>query len=105
MMSADRPLPHDAPSPAGEDELDDSVLVRAKALTKRFDDQLAVDGVDFGVRRGEVFGFLGPNGAGKSTIMRMIACVSPISDGSLSVLGMDPRHHGPAIPARRGLVP
>jgi len=104
-MSADRPLPHDAPSPAGEDELDDAVLVRAKALTKRFDDQLAVDGVDFGVRRGEVFGFLGPNGAGKTTIMRMIACVSPISDGRLSVLGKDPRHDGPAIRGRLGIVP
>ena len=105
MMSADRPLPDDAPSPAGEDELDHSMLVRAKALTKRFGAQLAVDGVDFGVRRGEVFGFLGPNGAGKTTIMRMIACVSPISDGSLSVLGMDPRHDGPAIRARLGIVP
>jgi lipooligosaccharide transport system ATP-binding protein len=106
MMSLpDRPLPDDARSRAGEDELDDSMLVRAKALTKRFADQLAVDGVDFGVRRGEVFGFLGPNGAGKTTIMRMIACVSPISDGGLSVLGMDPRHDGPAIRARLGIVP
>jgi lipooligosaccharide transport system ATP-binding protein len=86
-------------------ERDDSMLVRAKALTKRFGDQLAVDGVDFGVRRGEVFGFLGPNGAGKTTIMRMIACVSPISDGRLSVLGLDPRQDGPAIRARLGVVP
>jgi lipooligosaccharide transport system ATP-binding protein len=105
MMSPDTPLADDAQSPGGEDERDDSVLVRAKALTKRFGDQLAVDGVDFGVRRGEVFGFLGPNGAGKTTIMRMIACVSPISDGGLSVLGMDPRHDGPAIRARLGIVP
>jgi lipooligosaccharide transport system ATP-binding protein len=86
-------------------ERDDSMLVRAKALTKRFGDQLAVDGVDFGVRRGEVFGFLGPNGAGKTTIMRMIACVSPVSDGRLSVLGLDPRQDGPAIRARLGVVP
>ncbi len=105
MMSADSPLPHDALSPGAEDERDDSVLIRAKALTKRFDGQLAVAGVDFGVRRGEVFGFLGPNGAGKTTIMRMIACVSPISDGRLSVLGMDPRTEGPAIRARLGVVP
>jgi lipooligosaccharide transport system ATP-binding protein len=106
MMSLpDRPLPDDARSRAGEDELDDSMLVRAKALTKRFADQLAVDGVDFGVRRGEVFGFLGPNGAGKTTIMRMIACVSPVSDGRLSVLGMDPRREGPAIRGRLGIVP
>jgi lipooligosaccharide transport system ATP-binding protein len=95
----------DALGAVADGERDDSMLVRAKALTKRFGDQLAVDGVDFGVRRGEVFGFLGPNGAGKTTIMRMIACVSPVSDGDLSVLGMDPRHDGPAIRARLGIVP
>jgi len=106
MSSPGDAAPDDAVDDALADgERDDSVLVRAKALTKRFGDQLAVDGVDFGVRRGEVFGFLGPNGAGKTTIMRMIACVSPVSDGDLSVLGMDPRHDGPAIRARLGIVP
>ena len=84
---------------------DDPVLVRAKALTKRFGDYVAVDGVDFQVRRGEVFGFLGPNGAGKTTTMRMIACVSPLSDGELSVLGRDPRTEGGEIRARLGVVP
>ncbi|HZB71322.1 MAG TPA: ABC transporter ATP-binding protein, partial [Acidimicrobiales bacterium] len=87
------------------DSSDGTMLVRAKALTKRFGDFVAVDGVDFGVRRGEVFGFLGPNGAGKTTVMRIIACVSPITDGDLSVLGMDPRHQGSAIRARLGVVP
>jgi lipooligosaccharide transport system ATP-binding protein len=100
MSLPDDALPQEVPS-----DRDDSLLVRAKALTKRFGDQLAVDGVDFGVRRGEVFGFLGPNGAGKTTIMRMIACVSPVTDGALSVLGMDPRQEGPAIRARLGVVP
>ena len=100
MSLPDDALPQEVPS-----DRDDSLLVRAKALTKRFGDQLAVDGVDFGVRRGEVFGFLGPNGAGKTTIMRMIACVSPVTDGALSVLGMDPRQDGPAIRARLGVVP
>jgi lipooligosaccharide transport system ATP-binding protein len=105
MSSPDDGPADDALGALAGGERDDSLLVRAKALTKRFGDQLAVDGVDFGVRRGEVFGFLGPNGAGKTTIMRMIACVSPISDGGLSVLGMDPRHDGPAIRSRLGIVP
>jgi lipooligosaccharide transport system ATP-binding protein len=65
----------------------------------------AVAGIDFTVRRGEAFGFLGPNGAGKSTTMRMIACVSPISGGTLRVLGMDPATDGSAIRARLGSVP
>ena len=65
----------------------------------------AVAGVDFEVRRGEVFGFLGPNGAGKSTTMRMIGCVSPSTGGSLRIFGMNPAADGPAIRARLGVVP
>jgi lipooligosaccharide transport system ATP-binding protein len=80
-------------------------LIAARRLTKRFGELTAVRGIDLSVRRGEVFGFLGPNGAGKSSAMRMIACVSPRTEGELSVLGMDPRTHGPAIRARIGVVP
>jgi lipooligosaccharide transport system ATP-binding protein len=80
-------------------------LVQARGLRKRFGDFEAVRGVDIDVARGEVFGFLGPNGAGKSSTMRMIACVSPRTDGSLQVLGMDPDVDGPRIRARIGVVP
>jgi lipooligosaccharide transport system ATP-binding protein len=82
-----------------------SPLIRARGLTKRFDAFTAVDAIDFDVAPGEAFGFLGPNGAGKTSTMRMIGCTSPISDGTLSVLGMDPRRDGPAIRARLGVVP
>ncbi len=80
-------------------------LVRARGLTKRFGSATAVDGIDFQVAAGEAFGFLGPNGAGKTTTMRMIGCVSPITEGTLSVLGMDPVTDGPRIRARLGVVP
>jgi lipooligosaccharide transport system ATP-binding protein len=80
-------------------------LVSARGLTKRFGDFTAVDGIDVEVRRGEAFGFLGPNGAGKSSTMRMIGCVSPISGGTLRVLGMDPAADGSRIRARLGVVP
>ncbi|HET6711583.1 ABC transporter ATP-binding protein [Amycolatopsis sp.] len=80
-------------------------LVQAKALVKRFDEFEAVRGIDVEVRRGEAFGFLGPNGAGKSSTMRMIACVSPRTDGDLRVLGLDPEVAGPRIRARLGVVP
>ncbi|HUQ77803.1 MAG TPA: ATP-binding cassette domain-containing protein [Patescibacteria group bacterium] len=83
----------------------DSALIHARGLTKRFGEFLAVDGIDFSVAKGESFGFLGPNGAGKTSTMRMIGCVSPISDGSLRVLGHDPRADGPQIRARIGVVP
>ena len=80
-------------------------LVTARGLTKRFDDLTAVDGVDFDIRRGEVFGFLGPNGAGKSSIMRMIGATSPITAGTLTVFGLDPRADGREIRGRLGVVP
>ena len=80
-------------------------LVQAKALVKRFGEFEAVRGIDVEVRRGEAFGFLGPNGAGKSSTMRMIACVSPRSEGELKVLGLDPEVAGPRIRARLGVVP
>src|SRR5918997_579879 len=63
-------------------------LVHARGLTKRY-----------------AFGFLGPNGAGKTSTMRMIACSSPVSDGTLSVIGMDPRTQAREIKARLGVVP
>jgi lipooligosaccharide transport system ATP-binding protein len=80
-------------------------LVVARGLTKRFGDFIAVDGIDFDVRTGEVFGFLGPNGAGKTSTMRMIAAVSPLTDGTLEVLGRDPDADGAEIRARLGVVP
>src|SRR3990170_4580801 len=83
----------------------EEVLVHARGLTKRFGDFTAVDAVDFDVRVGEAFGFLGPNGAGKTSTMRMIACSSPVTEGELSVIGMDPRRDAPEIKGRLGVVP
>src|SRR4051812_686727 len=80
-------------------------LVRARGLVKRFDDLVAVDGIDFDVQRGEAFGFLGPNGAGKSSTMRMIGCVAPLTSGKLTILGRYPVTEGPQIRARLGVVP
>jgi lipooligosaccharide transport system ATP-binding protein len=80
-------------------------LIVAHALTKRFGGFVAVDGIDFVIAPGEAFGFLGPNGAGKSSTMRMIGCVSPVSGGTLRVLGMDPAADGAQIRTRLGVVP
>lgn len=80
-------------------------LIHARGLTKRFGAFTAVDGIDFAVDEGESFGFLGPNGAGKTSTMRMIGAVSPITEGTLSVLGLDPEHQGPQLRSRLGVVP
>ena len=80
-------------------------MIVARDLVKRFGDLTAVDSIDVDVRRGEAFGFLGPNGAGKSSTMRMIGCTSPVTSGTLRVLGLDPATHGREIRARLGVVP
>jgi len=84
-------------------------MIRARGLRKSFGHGPtafeAVRGIDVDVQPGVAFGFLGPNGAGKSSTMRMIACVSPVSGGELTVLGLDPATHGADIRARIGVCP
>ena len=80
-------------------------LIEAQGLTKRFGEFTAVDSIDFAVERGETFGFLGPNGAGKTSTMRMISAVSPVTGGTLRVLGLDPAEHGAELKQQMGVVP
>jgi lipooligosaccharide transport system ATP-binding protein len=82
-----------------------TALIHARDLTKRFGDFTAVDAIDLDVGPGEAFGFLGPNGAGKTSTMRMIGCISPVTAGTLRVLGMDPATQGSTIRGRLGVVP
>jgi lipooligosaccharide transport system ATP-binding protein len=90
---------------------DNRLLVEARGLSKTYPGRngtppfKAVAGIDFQFGRGEAFGFLGPNGAGKSSTMRMLAAISPVTDGTLRVLGMDPAGQGPEIRSRIGVVP
>ena len=64
------------------------IAVRAKGLVKRFGDFTAVNGIDFDVRRGEIFGFLGPNGSGKTTTIRMMLGLLTPTAGDVEVLGI-----------------
>jgi lipooligosaccharide transport system ATP-binding protein len=93
---SDNPARHEA---AGD------TVVEAEELTKVYGERRAVDGLSFTVRRGEAFGLLGPNGAGKSTTMRMIACRSPHTSGSLRVEGFDVRRDARRIRSLIGVVP
>ncbi|WP_425576210.1 ABC transporter ATP-binding protein [Nocardioides caricicola] len=85
--------------------VDPDSMIFASGLRKSFGSFEAVRGIDVDVRRGEAFGFLGPNGAGKSSTMRMVAAVSPVTEGTLRILGMDPATDGPQIRARIGVCP
>ncbi len=81
------------------------LMIVAKGLTKKYEDFVAVDGINFEVKRGEAFGLLGPNGAGKSTTMKMIGATSLRTGGELTILGKDPNKQGPEIRAHLGVVP
>ncbi len=66
---------------------------------------MAVDSIDFQVRKGECFGFLGPNGAGKTTTMKMIYCASPKTAGRLLVAGLDVETSPREIKGKIGVAP
>jgi lipooligosaccharide transport system ATP-binding protein len=80
-------------------------IIIANNLGKRFGNLIAVDQINFKIEEGECFGFLGPNGAGKTSTMKMIYCFSPITEGSLSVMDLDVRHHPNEIKRQMGIVP
>lgn len=82
-----------------------TAIIEAHDVKKNYNNTVAVDGIHFTVKKGEIFGFLGPNGAGKTTTMKMITCVSPRTSGSLSVLGMDPEEKPAEIKQSLGVVP
>ena len=79
--------------------------IQTHGLTKRYGDTLALDNLDLEVHAGEVFGFLGPNGAGKTTTIRLLLDVLRPSEGSATVLGLDPRQDGLELRKRIGYLP
>lgn len=80
-------------------------ILQATQLYKRFGTHEVVKGIDFHIMPGQCFGILGPNGAGKTTTLRMLLGLSPISSGSLQILGLSMPQDGRAIRARVGVVP
>jgi lipooligosaccharide transport system ATP-binding protein len=81
-------------------------LIKARGLTKRFNhDVLAVDHIDFNVYKGECVGFLGPNGAGKTTTVRMIYCFLPVTEGELTVAGLNVSTQARQIKGMIGVSP
>jgi ABC-2 type transport system ATP-binding protein len=69
------------------------MALEVKALTKRYGETLAVDGLSLAVEAGSIYGLLGPNGAGKTTTLECVEGLRAPDGGSISVLGIDPTTH------------
>jgi ABC-2 type transport system ATP-binding protein len=82
-----------------------SAIITARGLTKRYGDAIAVNGIDFAVDKGEIFGLLGPNGAGKTTTILMMLGLTEVSGGEIRVLGHDPAREPLAVKRRVGYLP
>src|SRR2546430_4552574 len=78
--------------------------ILVEGLAKRFGEVVALDGIDFQVRAGSVFGLLGPNGAGKTTAVRVLATVIAPDGGRAEVLGYDVVRQGEAVRHLIGLA-
>jgi ABC-2 type transport system ATP-binding protein len=68
-------------------------IIEVEDLTKRFGKFVAVNKVNFTIKKGEILGFLGPNGAGKTTTIKMINGLLKISDGRVTIKGLDSVKH------------
>ena len=79
-------------------------VVRLRGVSKRFDERLAVDGVDLDVPPGSCFGLLGPNGAGKTTTLRMVYGVTRPTEGEIRVFGLDVARDPRSVRARLGVT-
>ncbi len=83
----------------------EKAIVEVRDLSKVFEDVRAVDGVDFVVYQGELFGFLGPNGAGKTTTINMLTGLARPTHGSIRISGIDCSRNPKAAQRLTGIVP
>ncbi len=80
-------------------------IIVAENLTKYYGNFLAVDHINFCVKKGEIFGFLGPNGAGKTTTIRMLTGILKPSEGRIRIFGLDAKKDILKIKENVGVVP
>jgi ABC-2 type transport system ATP-binding protein len=81
------------------------IILEVKNLRKAYDDVVAVDGISFEVKKGEIFGILGPNGAGKTTTLEMIETLREIDGGTATIDGINVAEHPYEIRGMIGVQP
>ena len=82
----------------------ESALLAGRAVVKRFGGLVAVNAVDFEVRRAEIFGLIGPNGAGKTTLFRCISGMYAPTSGSIRLRGKEIGGLAAHVVCARGVV-
>jgi len=79
--------------------------IQASAITRKFGNLVAVDGIDLSVQEGELFSLLGPNGAGKTTVIKMLCCLLRPSSGIAMIMGHDIQKDPIAVKKVIGISP
>ena len=80
-------------------------VISCKELSKKYDDVLALDGVELSIEKGEFFGLLGPNGAGKTTLLRILTGQLKATNGKAEILGLDVEKDVLGVKRKIGIVP
>jgi ABC-2 type transport system ATP-binding protein len=80
-------------------------VIEVEGLVKHYGDRVAVDGIDFDLSHGEIYGVLGPNGAGKTTTILMLLGLTEPTEGKVRVCGLDPAYDAIAVKRRVGYLP
>jgi ABC-2 type transport system ATP-binding protein len=80
------------------------VIVAVENLTHRYGERVALSGVSFAVKEGEIFGLLGPNGGGKSTLFRILSTLMSPTEGKAAICGHDVGREPGAVRRRIGVV-
>jgi ABC-2 type transport system ATP-binding protein len=96
------------PGAIGTGDIDapsETIRIRTRGLTKRYDDLVAVDHLDLDVHAGEIFGLLGQNGAGKTTTILMLLGLTEPTSGAARVVGLDPTRGPLEVKRRVGYMP
>ena len=80
-------------------------VISCKELSKKYDDVLALNGVELSIKKGEFFGLLGPNGAGKTTLLKILTGQLKATKGKAEVLGLDVEKDVLGVKRKIGIVP
>lgn len=81
------------------------MIIETRNLTKKFDDNVAVDGLNIQIPKGSIFGFIGPSGCGKTTTMRLLLSIYTPTEGEATIFGKPSDSFGRADRERIGYMP